>query len=121
MNKRPLSVTLLACLYIAAGAFGCASHLTQFRLRQPFQYDILWASLVSLIALICGIYLLRAGNWARWLAVAWIIFHVILSAFHSRFELAIHSLLCVVFAYVLFRPAAARYFHPAENKAVGLG
>ena len=116
MNKRPLSVTVIGCLYIAAGAFGLVSHLATFRPQHPFQYDIVWASLVNLIAIVCGIYMLRGSNWARWLALAWIAFHVALSAFHSRFELVVHSLMCVALAYFLFRPSASRYFRAAGTR-----
>jgi hypothetical protein len=119
MNKRPLSVTLIACLYIATGAFGLVSHLGQFSPRQPFQYDIVWASLVSLIALICGVYMLKANNWGRWLALAWIAFHVVLSVFHSRVELAIHAVLCAILAYFLLRPDATRYFRSSRTPTGG--
>ena len=37
----------------------------------------------SSLAIVCGVFLLRGHNWARWLALAWIAFHVVLSAFHA--------------------------------------
>jgi hypothetical protein len=57
--------------------------------------------------------MMRGQNWARWLAVAWMAFHVILSAFHAVRELAIHSLFLAVIAWILFRPEGARYFRGA--------
>ena len=57
--------------------------------------------------------MLRGHNWARWLALAWIVYHVILSAFHMLSELAIHILFCAILAYFLFRPTATRYFRAA--------
>ena len=66
--------------------------------------------LVRILAIICGAFMLRGHNWARWVAIAWIGFHVILSAFHSLGEFAMHCLFCAVFAWFLFRPDAARYF-----------
>lgn len=113
MNKRPLSVLAIGCLYAAVGAIGLVFHLIEFKLQHPFQYDIVWISLVHLIAIVSGVYVLRGSNWARWLALAWIAFHVVLSAFHSRSELVVHSLLCAVIAYGLFRPQAAQYFRAA--------
>ena len=77
-NKRPLAVTLIAWLYIAAGTIGVAYHLQELRPQHPFQYDIVWVSLVRLIAIVAGVYMLPGSNWARWLALAWIVFHVIL-------------------------------------------
>ena len=110
MRTRPLSVTIIGSLFIAAGAVGLIYHLADFRTQRPLSYDLLWVSFVRVIAIIAGIYLLRGHNWARWLAIGWIGFHVILSAFHSLFEFAFHGLLCVVIAYFLFRVHAARYF-----------
>ena len=54
--------------------------------------------------------MLLARDWARWLLTAWVAYHVVLSAFHSLFELVIHGLLLAVVAYFLFRPAASAYF-----------
>ena len=113
MNERPLSVTIIGWLYVVTGAAGVVYHLTDFKARHPFPQDLVWAELLGLIAIACGVYMLRGSNWARWLALAWIAFHVILSAFHSRFELAVHSLLCAALAYFLLRPLATRYFRAA--------
>jgi hypothetical protein len=110
MNKRPLPITLVALLYIAIGVGGIASHLNDLRLQHSFHTDMLWASLVALIAIVAGIYMYRGSNWARWLALAWIIFHVMLSALNSWSEMLIHALLCAVIAYFLFRPASDKYF-----------
>jgi hypothetical protein len=112
MNKRPLSVTIIGCVYILTGVGGLAGHFSDFKVQNPFQFDIIGVALVRLIAVVCGVYMLRGQNWARWLALAWIAFHVILSAFHSLRELAMHILICAILAYFLLRSAAARYFGP---------
>ncbi len=106
-HRRPISVLLLACLYIAVGAVGFVAH---FRDLRGHPYDGLTVELLELVAVVSGAFLLRGRNWARWLALAWIVFHVILSAFHPWQELAIHSLFCVVIIWILFRPEATRYF-----------
>lgn len=106
-NKPPVSVTILACVYIAVGATGFAYHFTGLL---ALQYDGALIELIEFIAIVCGVFMLRGHNWARWLALAWIAFHVILSAFHAFPEFAIHCLFCAVIAWVLFRPEAARYF-----------
>lgn len=117
MKRRPISVTVIAGLYIAAGAVGLAYHLVGWKPQHVFQHDILWTSLVRLTAIVCGVYLLRGRNWARWLAIAWIAYHVVLSGFHSWFELMVHSLLCAVFAFFLFRPRATGYFRAGRTEA----
>ena len=117
MSKRPLAVTIISLVYIVTGAIGATYHLVDFKVQHPFQYDIVWVELVNLVAILCGACMLRGHNWTRWLALAWIAYHVILSAFHTVSELAIHSLFCAILAYFLFRPTAARYFRAARTSA----
>ncbi len=109
MNRRPLSVTIVGWLYIATGAATLVTHALEFK-ASGWPYDLILAELISLAALVSGIYLLRRQNWARWLAIAWIGFHVVLSAFHSLQEMAMHAAIAAVLAYFLFRPTASRYF-----------
>jgi hypothetical protein len=99
--RRPLPVTIIGFLFIAAGAVGLLYHL-----KDGFSYENVWVALVRAIAVVCGIYLLRGRNWARLLAMAWIGYHVILSAFHSAFETAAHGVIAAALAYFLFRRAA---------------
>ncbi|MFZ0594561.1 MAG: hypothetical protein WAM39_29160 [Bryobacteraceae bacterium] len=113
-NKCPFSVAILGWLYIGVGTIGFVYHLTEFLARDVFQYDIVWIELTELLAIVCGAFILRGQNWARWVALAWIAFHVILSAFRAFPELAIHCLFCAVIAWLLFRPEAGRYFHEAS-------
>ncbi len=108
-NKRPLSVTILGCIYLAVGIIGFVYHGKEFFARSAFQSDVVWIELTEFVAILCGAFILRGQNWARWLALAWIIFHVMLSVgVISQF--AIHCLFCALIAWFLFRPPAARYF-----------
>ena len=113
MNNRPLSVTIISLILIATGAFGIAFHLSDFSTQHPFQYDAVWIALVRLAAIFCGLFMLRASNWARWLSLAWIAFHVVISLFHSWLELGLHVLVLAALAYFLFRPRASDYFRGA--------
>ncbi len=115
MNKRPLSVAVIGCVYMLTGMIGFVYHFTEFKARNPFPYDTVWVELVSVVAIVCGAYMLRGNNWARWLALAWMAFHVIVSAFHTRWELAIHVLFLAILASLLLRPAAARFFRAAKT------
>ncbi|HEX6907158.1 MAG TPA: hypothetical protein VF154_11160 [Terriglobales bacterium] len=114
MNRRPLSVTIVGCIFLAIGILASASHAAELQGTGHVQYDLLWALLINLVAIVCGICLLRRANWARWLALAWLAFHVIISL-HSRQALLVHSALLAVFAYLLFRPAATAYFRAART------
>lgn len=115
-KRRPLSVTLVALLLIVAGAVGLVYHAREIDFRQPFHDDTVSVELVRVVAIVAGVFLLMGRNWARWLAVAWIGFHVVISVFHSWQQVAMHAVVFAVFAYVLFRPAASRYF---RNKTAG--
>jgi len=101
---------VISLLLIAAGAGGLVFHYSDFRAQHPFQYDVVWIALVRLAAILCGVYMLRAFNWARWLSLAWIAFHVILSVFHSPLQLGVHILVFAAFAYFLFSPRSSEYF-----------
>ena len=117
MNKRPLSVTAIGCLFIVAGVIGLAYHGAEFGAQRPFDYDIVLVLLVRLLAILGGVFLLRGSDWARWFLLIWIAYHVILSAFHSMFELIMHSLLFAVIAYFLYRPRVSAYFGDARSGA----
>ena len=108
-TKRPVSILILACVYLAVGIIGFAYHFSE--LRQP---EGVWIGLTEFLAILSGVFMLRGENWARWLALAWIAFHVILSAFHAFHELAVHTLLFAVIVWFLFRPEARRYFRSAK-------
>ena len=114
MNKRPLSVAIISYLFIVAGGGGFAYHLTEFKAGHPFQYDVVWVCLVRLIAIVCGVLMLRGSNRARWLLLVWIAYHVVLSALHSLSELAMHTLLFAIVAYFLLRRRASAYFRGAR-------
>jgi hypothetical protein len=119
MNQRPRSVTVISFLFVAAGVVGFAYHATEFKAQHPLEYDLVWVCLVRLLAILCGVFMLRGSNWARWLLLVWIAYHVILSAYHSVFELVMHSLLFAVVAYFLFRQRASAYFRGARAEQCG--
>src|SRR5581483_9412606 len=105
--KRPVLITLVACLYILVGVAGFAFHFKELLARHP---DAVVIEATELVALVCGVFMLRGQNWARWLALAWVIFHVAVSLFHPLGELAVHLVLCLVIGWVLFRAEGGRYF-----------
>ena len=119
MNKRPRLVTLIGYVFIAVGIIGFAYHVTEFQTVRPFPYEILGVLLIRLLAIVCGIFVLRGHNWSRWLLVLWILYHTLLSAFHSVSEFSIHGLLLGIVAYFLFRAPASRYFRGPQRHADG--
>jgi hypothetical protein len=108
MKKRPLSVTLISCLFIGAGVVGLAYHAGEFKTRPPLEYALV--CFVRLLAILGGAFMLRGRNWARWLVLAWLACHVVLGAFHSTSELLTHAVLLAAIAFFLFRPRVSAYF-----------
>ncbi|HEY4901451.1 MAG TPA: hypothetical protein VIH91_11610 [Terriglobales bacterium] len=108
MNKRPIYVTLLGYVLIAAGAIGIAYHFTEYKYTPPRGY--LLVLLVRLVAVVSGVYVLRGKDWERWLSIAWIAFHLVISIFHTKEGVAVHAVVLIAFTVLLFLPAANRYF-----------
>lgn len=117
MNKRPITVTILACILIAAGAVGLVYHLTEFKAPNAIRSELVWIELVRLLAIVSGVFMLRGRDWARWLALAWIAFHVVLSFFHSLGQTAMHAVIFALFAYFLLRRDAREYFRNRDGEA----
>ena len=112
MPKRPLILSLFGWFLILGGAVGFVFHFPAH--RPPFHSDDFLPDLFELILIVAGVFILRGRNWARWLALAWIAFHVALSFFHSLREVAVHTVILLAFAWVLFRPASRAWFQPSS-------
>ena len=106
LGKRPLSILVLSCLYIAIGTMGFAYH---FPRRLAFNYEDVWIEGTELLAVVAGVFMFRGHNWARWLALAWVAFHVAIS-FPVVRQIAIHSLFLAVIVWLLFQPRAGQHF-----------
>ena len=107
---RPFGVTFLGWLFIAVGSLSVAYDLKNGLDR--------WAILiagVSFIAIIAGLFLLKGRNWARWLLLAWLAFHVLVGALHSPSNSIAHLVLFAVIAYFLLTPPASTYFRPTPS------
>ena len=110
MATRPISTTVIGWLFIAVGAVALIYHLSDLTNGRPFEHRLVWICFVRLLAIVGGVFLLRGCNWARWLLLLWLAFHVVRSAFHSPVEVAVHGLLAGVIGFLLFRPVASAYF-----------
>lgn len=100
-------MTGVAWLFIAVGIAMSAFHAPELR---GLHWDALLIELVEVLAVISGIFMLRGRNWARWLAVAWMAFHVALTALPPFHGLVVHALIFAGIAYLLLRSDAALYF-----------
>lgn len=103
-KRMPLSVIAVAALYLAVGIGTFIFHFKD--LRAP---DGIWIEATELLAIVCGVFLLGAQNWARWLALAWMAFHVLVS-FGDLRQLAVHGAFLIFIVWGLFRADANRFF-----------
>lgn len=113
MNRPPLPVTLIGCGYIAAGAVGFVYHLSDFKFG--FAWQTLGVELVRVAAIVAGIFILRARNWARWLAIAWMAFHVAISMLHGWPEAAMHAVFLALVAWGLWTRRSQAWFQPGVD------
>jgi hypothetical protein len=116
MHNRPLPVTIISWLLISVGIAGIFYHLPEFR-TNLFSSDAILGVSIRLLAITCGAFMLRGCNWARWLAIGWIVFHVIIGGLHSLPQLLIHAFWFLVFAIFLFRPRANEHFRGERHKS----
>ncbi len=117
MSKRPRSITIISWVFLAAGVVGLSYHASEFKAQRPFEWDLVWVCFVRLLAILSGVFMLRGRNWARWLLVVWLGYHVLLSVLHTPFELVVHGLLFAVVLFFLFRAPASAYFRGATTTA----
>ncbi len=110
VKKRPISITILAWLYIVVGALSTAAHYAEFRTHKSMLNEVVWITVLGAAAVVAGLFMLRGQNWARLLALLWMATHVVISAFQLMHGLLIHSVVFVLIAYLLFRPEAREYF-----------
>jgi hypothetical protein len=107
---RPVSITIIGWLFIAAGVIGFLYHLPELNLEDPFSNDGPLVLLVRLLAVAGGILVLRRFNIGRWLLVLWLSYHVVLSSFHNWTTTIIHLIFLLIIGYLLFRRNAHQFF-----------
>src|SRR5687767_819675 len=115
MKDRPLSITIIGWLFMIFGSIALLSGLLPLTGANSAQlvaeFKTHWMVHLSRLTLIVsGLFMLRGHNWARWLLVAWIVFHIVISALHSWFQLLIHVLIFTVILIFLFTRNASDYF-----------
>jgi hypothetical protein len=110
-TKRPIGVLGVACLFIVVGAVGFVLHFPNLHALHGEDF---WIELTEFLAIVAGAFLLLGRNWARWLAIAWMLLHVVIS-FPMLRQIVVHSLILAAIAWLLFRPDAQRYF--ARNRS----
>jgi magnesium-transporting ATPase (P-type) len=112
MKKRPIPIIIVSTLFILVGVVGFAYHVKELSGKL---YETIWVLFVEILAVTCGILLLCKISWARWLAIAWLLYHVIISAFNSTSEMIAQIVFLAVVSFLLFLPVLSTYF-PSKSK-----
>ena len=108
--RRPFAITVLGWLFILVGAAGLVMH-GRTALHAWHSEDA-WILLTEAIAVVAGAFLLRGSNWARWLAVLWMAFHVVIAWLNGPSQVLFHAIIFVGIAVLLFRADARAFFRP---------
>ena len=106
---------MVAIIFIITGFAGIAYHASEYIEPASVWHEWIWGFLIRMLAIVCGVLLLRRVNWARWLGIAWLAYHAVLSVFHSTEEAIIHFFFLAIFSFLLFMPKSSAYFSSKEN------
>ena len=111
-------MTVLSWLFIAMGVLTLAMDVHFVALHGGGRDEALIFP-VHALAAVAGAFMLRGANWARWLTVVWVAFHVAITAFNAWRDLAFHAILFVGITYLLFRADARAWFRANPGAATG--
>jgi hypothetical protein len=120
MKKRPHAITVICWIFIVFGSIallaGVLPNVNITPAQRVAELKGHWfVHLARMVMILSGVFMLYGFNWARWLLVAWLTFHVIIGALHSPLRFGVHVLLLVIVVYFLFSPAATGYFRGPED------
>ena len=109
-KQRPLSVTIISAIYILTGVLGLGYHLKLAGSHHLFDNDVVLITVTEIVAVVAGVFMLRGANWARWLALAWMAFHVAISVLNGWSKVAVHAAFLLIIGYFLLRRQVNEYF-----------
>lgn len=111
IQPRPRSIAIISWLFIIFNSIALVSGLLSTENLTLAQLKGHWmVHLSRAVGIVAGIFMLRGRNWARWLLVLWMAFHIALSALHSVLQLLMHVAIFTVILYFLFRRQSSSYF-----------
>ena len=113
--KPAITVMIIGWFFIIAGSIGFVYHLRELNLHDPFSNDACWVLFVRLLTIVGGVLVLRRSNTGRWLLVLWMMYHVVLSFFHTLTELITHLVIMAVIIIALFHPKMSAFFRSSKG------
>jgi len=106
MPRRPLSITIISWILIVFGSIALLSGVLPLSDIKSHWY----VHLSRILEIVAGVFMLYGRNWARWLLVAWIAFHIVVGALNGLVSLAMHVVIFSVILFFVFRRDANVYF-----------
>ena len=106
MKQRPLAITIISWLFIIFGSIALLSGVLPLADIKSHWY----VHLSRFLQIVAGVFMLYGRNWARWLLVAWIAFHIVVGALNGLMSLAMHVVIFSVILFFVFRRDANVYF-----------
>jgi uncharacterized membrane protein HdeD (DUF308 family) len=119
VEKRPLSIVVISLLFILLAAITLVHALVEFinatdRLTDLKSHWMIYLSAVA--AIVGGLFLFKGENWARWLLVLWMAFHIVVGALHGIGPLVTHVVIFSVILFFLFRRPVSSYLSSQPQK-----
>jgi hypothetical protein len=125
MKTRPISITIISWILIVLASISIIS--TSLMINHPVTRDLMAKSPIPLpaqfalmyvgllISIVCGIGMLKGGNWARLLYVIWSVVSFAIGFTTSPMKAAIipGAVVFLIIAFFLFRPKANEFFSAA--------
>ena len=69
-----------------------------------------YVHLSRILQIVAGVFMLYGRNWARWLLVAWIAFHLVVGALNGLLTFVMHVVIFSIILFFVFRRDANAYF-----------
>ena len=110
MKRQPLSITIISWIFIIFGSIALLSGVLPIADLKSHWY----VHLSRILQIVAGVFMLYGRNWARWLLVAWIAFHIVVGALHGIGPLIMHVVIFSVILFFVFRPDANEYFRESS-------
>lgn len=101
-----MAVWVVAALYMGVGIITAAMSLAGLFAHRAYSVE---SGLAGLVAIVASAYMQQGSNWARWLALMWMGFHVAIS-YRVPSEWMAHLAIFAVIAVLLFLPSSRRFF-----------
>jgi uncharacterized membrane protein HdeD (DUF308 family) len=121
VEKRPRSIIFISLLFILLGTITLIHAVVELintteRLTDLKSHWMIYLSAAA--AIVGGVFLFKGHNWARWLLVAWMAFHIVVGALHGLVPLLTHVVIFSVILFFLFRRPASSFFSADADEAL---